>query len=119
MVQNSSDARLRVIAELQKSDRVVKSGDSTLVCLRKRTFLKISDLPIVSSLSADPGVRVEVPMDQYYEFDSSGNLTAQIVPDEDSVRDSVSSCLSSISGNIGKGKMWDVEGGVLKRQFVV
>lgn len=119
MAQNNSNFKPRVMAELQKSDHVVKSGNSTLVCLKKKTFLKISDLPIVSSLSTDPEIRVEIPMDQYYEFDSFGNLKAQIVPNEDSVLNSVSSCLSSISDKIGKGKMWDIEGGVLKRQFVV
>ena len=118
-IQESSDIRSRVMSELNRSDYVFKWSEGTSICLKRKALFGLGNLPIVSSLSVDPLVKVEVPMDQYYEFDASGNLAAQVVPDEDSVMKSVAACLSMISKDIGEGRMWNVERGILRRQFVV
>lgn len=116
--QSSGDIRHEIISSLSKHDRVLKTSKSVAVCLKKRKFINLSELPIVSLLSLDKSVKIEVPYDSYYEFDEFGELSAQMVPDHDLILNSASKCLSVISDHIGKGKMWDVEFGILKRQFI-
>lgn len=119
MMQDSSGLRSRLISRLKSGDSVLKSAESTAICTRKRMFLKIGDLPIVSSLSVSPDIKIEVPCDSYYEFDKNGELVDMALPNEEAVKKSVARCLSGISGQIGRGKMWEVRSGVLKRVFIL
>lgn len=118
-LQETSALRFKIISQLSRNDSVVKSAGITAVCMRSRDFVKIGDLPIVSSLSLSPETRVELPSDSYYEFDSAGNLIEMVMPDPDAMKRAAAECLSAMTGQIGPGKMWDVRGGVLKRQYIV
>jgi hypothetical protein len=115
---SDSDARHKVISALSKNDSVLKTEKSVLVCLKKSRFFKLGDLPLASAMSVENSVNIEVPYDTYYEFDKFGNIVDIFSPDEEKSKISAAACLLKISDNIGPGKMWDVRGGLLKRQFI-
>jgi hypothetical protein len=116
--QSCGDLRARIVSNLSREDRVLKTGESTLISLKKRKFFDVKDLPIASAMSLGSSVKIEVPYDSYYEFDAAGNLKMQKTPDENEVKESVATCLISISDQIGPGKMWNVESGELKRNYI-
>jgi len=113
-----SDVKHRIISSLSKNDSVLKTENSTLVCLKNRKFLDMVDLPLASTMALEKSVKIEIPYDTFYEFNNSGNLVDMFVPNEDDAKKSAASCLLRISDQIGPDKMWDVRGGILKRQFI-
>lgn len=118
--QSSPDLRFKVVAGLKRQDLVLKTHNSISICVKNDKFFDIGELPIFSLMSGVPqDLKIEVPYDTYYEFDSQGNLLDQVLPDEDSIKKSAADCLMLISGDIGSEKMWDIKDGLLKRQFIV
>ena len=115
----SGNLKFEIVSKLDRDDVVLKTRNSVSIRLKKTKIMEIGELPLVSSLSLHGSVKVEVPYDSHYEFDSNGELVGETVPDDESVRKSVASCVLSISDQIGPGKMWDVENGILKRRLIV
>lgn len=117
-IHSTADARYKVMSALSKNDSVLKTEKSTLICLKKSKFFELGDLPLASTMSVGNSVKIEFPYDTYYEFDNSGNVIDVFMPEEEQSKLSAASCLLKIADQIGPGKMWDVRGGVLKRQFI-
>lgn len=118
-VKNLSNTSWKqVVFSLKKDDLVLKNKKSTFVCIKNNKVLKISEIPLVSTMSLSEDFDIEVPSDEYYEFDNKGNLISEMVPSDLEIKNSVSLSLSTISNNIGKNKMWNVEGGKLVRKFI-
>lgn len=115
----SGNLKFEIISKLNREDVVMKTRESVSIRLKRTKLMEIGELPLVSSAGVNDSVKVEVPYDMHYEFDSQGNLVGETVPDEESIKRSVASCVLSISGQIGPEKMWDVEDGLLKRRFIV
>lgn len=116
MLSNTSYKSL--VYSLKKEDLVFKNSKSTMFCIKNSKTLKISDLPMVSSLSTDQNVEIEIPGDEYYEFDKDGNLIYEIRESDLDSKESTVKSLESISEDIGKDKMWHIEGGKLIRKFI-
>lgn len=115
----SGTLKFDIISKLNREDVVLKTRESVSIRLKRTKFMEIGDLPLLSSAGIQDSVKVEVPYDVHYEFDSQGNLVGETLPDEGSVKKSVASCVLSISDQIGPGKMWEIQDGILKRRFVV
>jgi len=116
---NLSGLKFDIVSKLKRDDVVLKTKESLSIRLRRSKTMQIGELPLAFSMSVPETVNVEVPYDFHYEFDSQGNLLREIVPDDESVKKSVASCILSISDQIGSDKMWNIEGGLLKRRFIV
>jgi len=103
---------------LKKNDIVFKGKNNATVSIKKDVKLSFSDLPILSNLSNKDDFKLEIACDSFYEFDESGILKDEIIPDEDQVKSDAIQCLSKIKNNIGQGKMWEIKNGVLTRNFI-
>jgi hypothetical protein len=114
----AENIRHKVISSLSKQDSVLKTAKSTLVCLRSNKFFEIRDLPIASSMSLDNSIKVEIPYDTYYEFNDLGEVVDAFAPEDQESKDSAAFCLLKIADQIGPGKMWSIQEGVLTRQYV-
>lgn len=119
MRSQSDNLKFEIISKLNRDDVVMKNRDSVSVRLKRTKLMDIKNLPLISSASLPDSVKVEVPYDAHYKFDSHGNLLSETVPDDESIKKSVTSCILSISDQIGPKKMWNIEGGLLKRRFIV
>jgi hypothetical protein len=108
-----------VARSLKKNDSVFKNSRITTVCVKGQKAIKFSELPLVSGLSvSNEDFEIDIPSDEYYEFDNKGRLVAEIKPDENQIKESTAACLMGISDSIGKGKMWYVENNKLQRRFL-
>jgi hypothetical protein len=114
----SSTSWKQVVFSLKKQDIVLKNGKSTIVCLKNQKIFKLNELPIVSSMSLSSDIEIEVPCDDFYEFDNQGNLVFEIKENEEEVKKSAALALMSISEKIGKNKMWNIENNRLTRKFI-
>jgi hypothetical protein len=107
-----------IVSQLKKNDMVVKNSKATSVVIKNEKTLKVSDLPMVSSLSFNEDFEIEVPSDSYYEFDEKGRLSFEIKPSDDEIKSSAAICLGSIAKSIGEKGDWLVENGRLTRQKI-
>lgn len=114
----SSKSWSDIVIKLKKSDRVVKTRMGAVVSLREATRMKVSNLPIVSSLSLSSDTEIEVACDSYYEFDNQGNLVAEISSDSRSSFEEVAECMSYVEDEMGPEGMWDIKDGVISRKFI-
>ena len=117
--ENLSGLKFDIVSKLKRDDVVLKTKESLSIRLRRSKTMQIGELPLAFSMSVPETVNVEVPYDFHYEFDSQGNLLREIVPDDESIKKSVASCILSISDQIGPDKMWNIEGGLLRRRLIV
>jgi hypothetical protein len=117
-VQSRSDLRSKIISSLSKHDSVLKTEKSTSVCLKNSKFFDIGELPLATSMSLGKSIKIEVPYDSYYEFDEFGGLVSQKEPDEEKSKNHAALCVMRIANQIGPSKMWEVDSGILNRQFV-
>ena len=109
----------QVVRQLKKDDKVLKTKYGTTVCVRSNKTVKMSSLPMVSGLSLEKDVDVEIPSDTFYQFDETGNLIEEMRDDETILKNSVAKCVLSISNNIGSKSMWNIEDNKLVRKFIV
>lgn len=116
-IQSYAD-KSRVVSSLKNEDKVLKTGKSLCIRLTDSKFLDLEELPLVSSMSFGKKFKVQIPWETYYEFDLSGNLVGEAIPDLESAKKSATLCLMSISDKIGAGKMWNIEGELLKRRYI-
>ena len=114
----SENLKFEIISKLNMDDVVMKTRKSVSIRLKRTKLMEIGDLPIVSSAGIHESVKIEVPYDTHYEFDSQGNLVNETLPDDESIKKSAASCVLSIADQIGPKKMWEIEGGLLKRRFI-
>lgn len=108
----------QVIFSLKKQDLVFKNSKSTIVCVKNPKILKLSEIPMVSTMSLSQDIEIEAPNDEFYEFDKKGNLIFEIRQSDAEIKKSVELSLSSISEDIGKDKMWNIENNRLIRKFI-
>ena len=97
---------------------------------RENRVIKLTDMPGnagIAALSVNgidlSNVELEVPADQYYEFDMTGNLVYEMVPDDEEIAAAARRCVTSIqsSAHVGDEEhhMWKVENGRLIRRHMV
>ena len=103
---------------LTRRDYAHKGKDFSVLCLKNNKTVKLRDLPIVSGLSLNGDIEIEVPSDTYLEFDKNGEIMYEIRPNQEQLVLSASSCLMSIGNSIGKKKMWNIESNRLVRRFI-
>lgn len=103
---------------LKKDDVVFKNSKSASVCVKSNKVFKLQELPMISSMSLDKSIEIEVPADKFYIFDSKGKLVDEIVEGEEELKNSVVSCLMNSADQIGENKMWKIENNKLVRNFV-
>lgn len=65
-------------------------------------------------------VEIEIPTDNYYEFNNDGVLVDEIVTNHDEVLQDVRTCISMLQANVGGSDdtMWEVTGGRLVRTYI-
>lgn len=107
-----------IVRKLDKNDIVVKDSDAKTVVVKSKQTMKVSQLPMISTLSFSDDFEVEVPADSYYEFDKKGNLVFEIKSSEDEIKETTARCISSIYDSIGSDKAWNVEKGKLSRRMI-
>ena len=103
---------------LTRRDYAHKGKDFSVLCLKNNKTVKLRDLPIVSGLSLNGDIEIEVPSDTYLELDKNGEIMYEIRPNQEQLVLSASSCLMSIGNSIGKKKMWNIESNRLVRRFI-
>lgn len=106
-----------IVIRLNRKDSAVKTKGGAFVSMRRNMSMKASELPSISNLSVYPEIEFEVPFDSYYEFDSSGNLIAEIAPDKDSIIRDANECMSQVYEEIGSNGMWELVDGKVSRRF--
>ena len=111
----SSTCWSEVVIKLDRGDKVIKTKEGgAIVSMRKKETAKVSELPLISSLSTDPDLEVELPGDLYYEFDPSGALVDEIVPNKTALLRVSADCVrQSLSDD-----MWERADGRLVRKFI-
>jgi hypothetical protein len=106
------------LKDVAKTQEVQKVGKMSIVNLADSKTFKVSELPLVSSMSDKGDLEIEVPFGSSYEFDSRGRLVYEMLSDADSAKESAAMCLLNIGDNIGDQKMWKIENGKLVRNFI-
>lgn len=114
----SSRSWSEVVAGLKRSDRVVKTRSGAVVSVREPSRIRVSDLPLMSSLSVPEYTEIEVAADAYYEFDTQGNLVAEIVSDPHSAAEEASECMSYVVGEMEPEGMWEIRNGLVSRRLI-
>jgi hypothetical protein len=114
----SSKSWSDIIGGLKNKDKVIKTKSGVVVSVRDTSFVKVSDLPVVSSLSMPEYLELEVAADSYYEFDSKGNLIGEIIADSNSIADDAAQCMSYVNENMGPDDMWDMVDGRVSRRLI-
>lgn len=114
----SSKSWSEVVGGLKRSDKVVKTKAGAVVSVREASRIKVSELPIFSSLSIPEYMEIEVPSDSYYEFDAKGNLVGEIRPDDQSVLEDAAECMAHVNRELGPDGMWEVRNGVVERRLI-
>jgi hypothetical protein len=114
----SSKSWSDVVGGLKNGDKVVKTKSGVVVSVRESSFVKVSDLPVVSSLSVPDYLELEVPTDSYYEFDAKGNLVGEIVADIQVAADDAADCMSYLNEETGPEGMWEVVEGRVSRRLI-
>lgn len=110
----SNTSYSEVVASLKKSDKVVKTKDGgAILSIRRVASAKLSEMSGLSVLS-DTDLEVDLPSDLYYEFDPSGRLVDEIVPDRASLLTSASFCVQQALAD----GMWGKMHGRLVRKFI-
>jgi len=107
-----------VVRNLKRDDVVSKNPRMTTVCLKDKRLFRIKDLPIVTNLSINSNLSVEIASDTYYEFDEKGNLLDAITPNYDEIKQHAAECILGIANSVGKEKMWSVHENRLVRNFI-
>lgn len=131
--RNMLPPEIKVLANLKKrdikvkeEDVVIKRGKVTSVVVKNNKAVKLGEFHSKKTLSALSvgginlaDVKIEVPFDNYYEFDEKGQLQDQILPIEEEVIEDARLCALNISmnENVGKGKMWRISRNKLTRTF--
>lgn len=111
--------------KLEKKDLVIKQGSTTTVVLKRSKTVKLFDYHKAKTLSAlsipndIAKAELEVPADIYYQFNEKGVLQHQILPKEFDVVDDARRCVPYLIGQVGRGKMWNINSkNKLVRKFV-
>jgi len=114
----SSKSWSDVVRSLKNVDKVVKTKSGMVVSIRNASSIKVSDLPLVSSLSVPPDLELETPADSYYEFDAAGNLVGEIVAEQRAVAEDAAACMSYVNDDMGPDGMWHVSEGKVSRRLI-
>lgn len=114
----SSRSWHEVVSGLKRSDKVLKTRSGAVVSVREASRMRISDLPIFSSLSIDERVEIEIPSDSYYEFDAKGNLVGEIMPDARAALEDAADCMLHVNRELGPDGMWEVKDGAVERKMI-
>jgi hypothetical protein len=114
----SSKSWSEVVGGLKREDRVLKTRSGAVVSVRNASSVKLSELPVVSSLSMPDYLELEVPADSYYEFDAMGNLVGEIVGDERATAEDAADCMSYVNQEMGPEGMWQVVDGKVSRRLI-
>jgi len=107
-----------VVVQLSRGDSVVKTATGAMVSMKKPMSFKLSELPLVAGLSMSPDLKVEVPFDSFYEFDSNGQLVKEITPDMDSLLSMTAECVSLAQDEVRPDGMWEIREGRLERRLI-
>lgn len=102
----------------KKAYSIEKIGKLKVVNVREQKTFKLSDLSVVSAMSENGDVEIEVPFDSCYEFDGKGRLVNEIKSDEISAKADAEACVLSIGNHLGDEQMWKVDEGKLVRNFI-
>lgn len=103
---------------LKKEDVVFKNSKTTTVCIKENREMRVSSLPLLGTMNIKEDFSVELASDSYYQFDPRGNLVDQLSYGEEEAKSAAAQSLLMIQGEIGKGKMWEVEDEKLVRKFI-
>ena len=112
----SSTSWKEVVSNLNKNDQVLKNSKCTMVRISNQKTIKIQKLSVLSGDVLND-IEVEIPSDSYYEFDGKGNLTDEIIPNDQEILDSTMLCLSYIEK--AQKSMWILEDGKLLRKYII
>jgi hypothetical protein len=104
-----------LVANLKRDDQVVKNSKFTTIRLVNNKTIKLNSLSILSDNKLN-GVEIEVPSDEYYQFDSNGNLVDEVLYDEERTIESAQFCIQSVEKSLDK--MWSVQDGKLVRNYM-
>lgn len=111
----SSTSWSEVVVNLKRGDKVVKTkSGGAIVSMRKNVSAKISETPIAAAMSSSPDLEVELPGDCFYEFDPSGKLVDEILPDREELLKSSSVCIQQALSD----GMWEQKQGKLVRKLI-
>lgn len=109
---------------VEPQDNIFKHKDGLTYISKSNHVVKLSDY-VVSGLSGDNplfDVEIELAQDGLYEFDKSGNLIEEIVPNGTEAMDDALHCLNAIQDEelIGNAwnSMWEVKDGKLERSHI-
>lgn len=118
-----------VLKELKSGDEVLKSPNISAARITNSRTMKLADvLPgsKISALSTPSGdlmqAEIEVPSDSYFEFDRNGNLTNEILPEEDEIISTAQACVGYIHykndvDNTSTTR-WEIVDGKLQRTYI-
>ncbi len=104
-----------VVYNLKKEDSVVKNENFKIVKISNKKLIKLNKISMLSSNSLN-NVEIEVPNDQYYEFDKNGNLVDEIINNQIDIENSAKICLQFVEQSINN--MWSIKEGKLIRNFI-
>ena len=104
-----------IVYNLNKNDKVVKTSKGTTVCLFDKKTIKLQGISAMSAHNL-MDVEIEIPSDSYYEFDQSGNLIYEILPNDDEILESTMFCASMIQKSLGKE--WSIKDNKLVRKYI-
>lgn len=111
----SSTSWSEVVVGLKRGDKVVKTREGgALVSIRTQSSAKLSEMPIAAAFSSSQDLEVELPGDTYYEFDPSGRLVHEVLPNREELIKSASLCVQ----NALLDDMWEQREGKLVRKFI-
>lgn len=104
-----------MVYNLKKEDKVIKNDKFRIVKISNKKTIKLNKISILSNNLLN-NVEIEVPNDEYYEFDKNGNLVDEIKNSQIDIENSAKICLQSVEKSINS--MWSVKDGKLIRNFI-